>query len=446
MDSRSIWKAYARYNLAVALLEDDKYRDGEAILDKLGQIDPIDAEFLALRDLSNLSLGLKQLRMDAPDAALQRLSRVRLEGPLSNKALLASGWAWYRMEQFDKAQAPWQLLVRRNEIDAATQEAILAIPANYTESGQDQRAIKHYEIATNQFDLQLDMLQDTIRSIENRELIAALRESALLRDRSLLQRQPPSSDVTPQLHLLLASSGFHREMKRYQELLDIRESLDNWDNSFPTLELMLEERRRAFAENLPLLQETGSFTHLETLTDQRDQFATTLDQIVSHEDYLALAQPQERDHLNRLQRVADSIERITPERDTTDQQDMLRLLSGLQNYQLAIEYPARLWQVKKQMLQLNRALDVATVRALNLRQITQQTNLGFTQYENRIQGQSDRITGLRLRVIELLQQQENLINEMAIDAIREQQQHIVQLRLNARFELARIYDKLATPQ
>ena len=65
---------------------------------------------------------------------------------------------------------------------------------------------------------------------------------------------------------------------------------------------------------------------------------------------------------------------------------------------------------------------------------------------SRISGQSQKISNLRQRTGELLQQQEQHINRLAIDAIREQQKHIVQLRLNARFELARIYDKLAAPQ
>ena len=95
IDSDSIWQTYARYNVAVSMIEADRYRNGQDILDELGQLDPVDAEFLALRDLANLSLGLKLLRLDSPEAALERLSRVRLEGPLSNQALLASGWAWY---------------------------------------------------------------------------------------------------------------------------------------------------------------------------------------------------------------------------------------------------------------------------------------------------------------------------------------------------------------
>jgi predicted negative regulator of RcsB-dependent stress response len=446
IDSDSIWRIYARYNLGVTLIEDNEYSKGEHILDELGQMEPSSPEALSLRDLANLSLGLKQLRMQAPEAALQSLSRVRLEGPLSNRALLASGWAWYRLGQFDRAQVPWRLLLQRNAVDAATQEAILAIPANYAESGQDRLAIRHYDLAANQFDLQLAMLQDAIRSIDNNELIAALRENALLHDHDQLQRLPPSSRVTPQLHLLLASSGFHHEIKRYQELLDIRDSLGYWGKSVPALKLMLSERRRAFTKKLPKLQQTGSFDQLEQLGQRRDQYMTRVDAITSREDYLALARAQERDQLLRLQRVAASIDKISPQRDTASQRDMLRVLSGLLHYRLATEYPARLWKVKKQMLQLDRALDVAKTRASKLRRITRQTELDFAAFQGRIVGQTQKIETLRERVVKLLQQQEQHINRLAIDAIRAQQQHIVQLRLNARFELARLYDRLAAPQ
>lgn len=446
IESESIWKTYASYNLGVALLEDGEYEKGKNILEHLGQMESTTPELLALRDLSNLSLGLMQLRLELPEPALQSLSRIRLEGPLSNQALLASGWAWYRLQQFDRAQVPWRLLLQNNAVDAATQEAILAIPANYAESGQDKLAIRHYQNAARQFDLQLELLSNAIRSIDANDLITALRENAILHDRADLQRLPPSSDVTPQLHILLASSAFHREIQRYQELLDIQHSLRRWGNSFPALELMLDERRLAFEENLPLLLESSSFDEFEQLSAQRDQYAARVEAIASSEDYLALAQTEELEHLQRLQRVAGSIDKVSAQRNTAYQQDMHRLLSGLLHYQLATEYPARIWKTKKQLIQLDRALGETEYRVESLRQITERTERNFAIFQQRIGGQSQKIVALRERVAQLLGQQEKHINQLAIDAIRAQQQHIVQLRLNARFEIARIHDKLAVTQ
>ncbi len=446
IDPKSIWKIYARYNLAVTRIEDDSYELGKNLLDRIGQMESTTPEMLALRDRANLSLGLKQLRLEYNESALESLSRIRLQGPLSNDALLATGWARYRLGQFDRALIPWRLLLQRNAVDAATQEAILAIPSGYVEAGQDQLAVRHYEIAAGQFDAQLQLLEDAIASIENDGLIASLRENAILFDRSSLQRLPPSSDVTPQLHILLASTGFQREIKRYQELLDIRNSLRYWGTSFPALELILEERRRGFAQRLPALQRSTSFDKVELLREQQAQFANQYGEIELNEDYAALATPEEREHLERLQRVSQSIGKVGGQRNTSYQQDMLRLLSGLLEYELATDFPVRRWKVKKQLIHLNRALAESRYRVDSLRRITERTELNFSFFQQRIDGQSARIRNLRSKVGELLQSQEQHINDLAVAAIRQQQQHVVQLRLNARFELAKLYDKLAADQ
>ena len=446
ISSKSIWKLYARYNLGVSLLENDQYEQGKSLLANLGQMKAPSTELRGLRDRANLSLGLKQLRLGLPEDALESLSRIRLEGPLSNQALLASGWAWYQLDQFDKASNPWRLLIRRNAVDAATQEAILAIPANYAKSEQSTLAVRHYEIAVKQFDLQLELLNNAVGSIENDGLIAALQENALLYDRSSLQRLPPSSDVTAQLHILMASTEFQREIKRYQELIDIRTSLGYWGNSFPALELMLAERRQRFQQKLPLLQQSASFEQLEQIRERRNSFAEQVNAISSSGDYLALATPEEDDHLERLQRVATSIVKVAPENNTAFQQDMFRLLSGLLHYELATDYPVRFWKTRKQLILLDRALLQANYRVSTLGRITERTANDFEIFDGLIDGQAERIEDLRSQVSDLLKKQEQHINQLAIDEIRAQQLHIVQLRLNARFELAKLYDELAEQQ
>ena len=446
IDSNSIWKIYARYNLAVSRIEDDSYEIGKNLLDRIGQMEVATPEMLALRDQANLSLGLKQLRMGLNEAALESLSRIRLEGPLSNHALLATGWARFRMNQFDKALTPWRLLLKRNAVDAATQEAILAIPAGYAELGQDKLAVSHYEIAARQFDAQLLVLDNAITSIENDGLIAALREHAILFDRNSLQRLPPSSDVTPQLHVLLSSSGFQREIKRYQELLDIRTSLSYWGTSFPALELMLEERRLGFEQRLPKLQQSTSFDRLTEMRDQRNRYAKQYAEIEAAKDHTAFATPDEIEQLERIERVYAAIDKVGGQRNTAYQQDMLRVLSGLLQYELAVDYPVRRWKAKKQLIHLDRALAESEYRVESLRRIAERTELNFEFFRQRIVGQSDRIRDLRNRVTELLKQQERHINDLAIAAIRQQQKHVLQLRLNARYELAKLYDKLSAVQ
>jgi hypothetical protein len=98
------------------------------------------------------------------------------------------------------------------------------------------------------------------------------------------------------------------------------------------------------------------------------------------------------------------------------------------------------------LIQLERALDEADARVVGLRRITERTQLDLANFQGRISGQAEKVSVLGTRVAGLLQQQEQRINQLAVKAIRVQQQHVRQLRLNARYELARISDKLATPQ
>ena len=50
-------------------------------------------EQASLRDRANLALGFASLQQQGSDERRRSLSRVRLDGPFTNKALLALGWA-----------------------------------------------------------------------------------------------------------------------------------------------------------------------------------------------------------------------------------------------------------------------------------------------------------------------------------------------------------------
>ena len=66
--------------------------EGGRQLDKAGQVTGSEDGTLAIRDKSNLVLGSNLLENRHPDLARTYLERVRLQGPYSNRALLAAGW------------------------------------------------------------------------------------------------------------------------------------------------------------------------------------------------------------------------------------------------------------------------------------------------------------------------------------------------------------------
>jgi len=442
--SGSIWRAYADYNLGVSMIENNQFDRGKVLLDRLGQMSADSDELTALRDQANLALGFSQLRHSNPQDALTNLSRIRLQCPLSHQALLGAGWAWSRLDNFDRALVPWLELTGRNTIDRATQEALLAIPTAFEQNQNYELAVQYYEAAANQFGLQLETLDQVVGSIGHSELIAALLQNDLIDGSSRFDLIPPSSVATPYLHILMASEAFQREVKRYQELIDMRSTLAHWDGNLPTLNLMLVERRKNFEQKLPLLKQSNDFQRLAKLKASRNDFAAKLGTIERNHDYMSLATVDEKQQLQRLDKIALSLNKLGGKKDTDDESDMHRLLSGLLEWQISTDYAPRYWKAKKQLQALDRALVESQRRAQSLNQISNLSRSRFSEFEHRIDGQALRIKSLYQRVDKLVKRQEAHINQLAIGGIQQQQTHIAKLRLNARYSLARLYDVLVS--
>lgn len=93
LDNSDRQSPYTRYNLGVALINDGRVPQGITVLDRVGRLIPDNVEQLALRDRANLSLGWHFLQNQQGGTAKPALARVREEGPFSNRALLGLGWA-----------------------------------------------------------------------------------------------------------------------------------------------------------------------------------------------------------------------------------------------------------------------------------------------------------------------------------------------------------------
>jgi len=444
INKNSEWSIYAQYNLGVGLLEAGDFDRGVARLTPLTELEPETAETVALLDQSNLALGLSHLRQSQAEQALQALKRIRLQGPLSNTALLGTGWAWDKLDQYDRALVPWLELATNNRIDAATQEALLAIPTVLEKNDKPKLALQYFQLAADKFDTQIKALDDIIATVRQGELVQVLQEYSLLSKQSEKQELPLKTSAAPYIHNLLASNDFQQLTKTYRDLMDIRDTLNHWHLNLPTLELMLAERKTLFQQKLPLLEQSSSLDKLEDYRSLRNHFAVQLDNIVESEDYQSLATVEENELLARLDKVKQSIEVIGEQKNTASQQDMHRFLSGLLDWEISTDYAPRLWRARKQLVELDRALVISNQRARSVGMVTQNNQRQFAGFEQRIQGQQNKVEQLSQRVSELIQRQESRINQLAISAIEVQQQYILQLRLNSRYSVARLYDKLAS--
>ncbi len=440
------WLAYARFNLGVALVRQGRNDEATALLDRVGQMESGSAEMLALRDKANLALGFNWLRAGRAAEAEQVLQRVRLNGPQSNKALLGLGWAQSSSGKYQEALAPWLELKERDLLDAAVQEAYLAIPYAYAQLQADAQAVNYYNFAIDSF------RQETIRLDES---IAAIRSGSLLKtvldndtaDQSgwyWQLRNLPDAPETRYLYDLLASNTFQEALKNYRDLKVMQRNLDTWTQSMSAFQDMVDTRRLAFAQRTSAMQKALDVIDMEGLEAQTVELEARLNAIEQSEDVVALATSAEQANWRRVLAVENALKNA----DATDtavgeMQDKTRMLRGVLYWDMSANYKARLWREKKEVRELTVATKEARRRHTLVDRARSQVPQRNEQFAVRVAALTPQLQALAARCETTGAAQSEYLASLAVQELEQQKQRLAQYALQAQFALASIYDRSA---
>lgn len=445
IDPDNSWRYFSAYNLAVGFNRQGQVEKSRQWLNQIAELNTDDQELMTLRDNAYLSLGLISLQQSQNEQAIEELSRIRLSAPYTSRGLLGSGWAWSRKGDQDRAISYWLTLSEGDKADIATQEAHLGIAHALEQQDKISQATRYYETAAQKFDEQLSMLQVLEDSINSDDLIVALHSQGLVNDKERfgLLLESTLSPIVPYLYELFASKEFQQQVVNYRELLDIQNSLLAWQNELPAFELMLDERRASFELKKPLLEQTTDFEQLQQLKQQRDLLAQEVERIETEQDAAALANEDESDYLLQVEQVDQLLSQLEATRDVSEEREQFRVLRGLLEYELAVKFPPRLWAVRGELIQLDRALDTANQSADSLRAATSRNDQQLNDLASRIEGQEDTVNAQLTQLNNLVLRQEQEINRYALEEITQRRRDLLQLRLSARYSVARLLDELS---
>lgn len=303
---------YTRYNLGVALVHDGRVAQGRTVLDRIGRMSPKTLDELALRDRANLSLGWNFLQNHQAGTARPVFSRVRVEGPFSNRALLGLGWAElapeggkvervevgdeapdagpfttfstlgvlmrpgfldndafkrfglrnFRLrkarpdeeEALRKALVPWVELISRDPMDPAVQEAWLAIPFSLDKLGAHIQALQFYERAVDVLLTARKRHDEAIASIRRGRMVETIvrRELDSEAGWEWKLKDLPDAPETYFLQTLLAEHRFQEALKNYRDVRLLARNLDGWKKRLDEIErgYAAEDRAPAVVEDL----------------------------------------------------------------------------------------------------------------------------------------------------------------------------------------------------
>ena len=479
-EANSATAQYARFNLGVSLIKTGDLAGGTALLDELGRAPAANEEARSLRDRANVALGFAALQANQPEQARTYLERVRLAGPQSNKALLGFGWAAASMKNAKLALVPWAELAARDASDAAVLEARIALPYAYAELGAQGQSLAGYHGAIGDFERENTGLDESIKSIGSGKLMNAL----LARNPGegsgeemgwfWTMRALPELPHAAHLAQVLAKNEFQEAFKNFRDLRFMAGNLQQWADNLGVFSDMLDARRKAYTERLPQVLARARETGLAAVSERSAALAKEVADAEQAADGVALADAKQRGLLTRLDglRAAQAQTQTQSQSQSQSQTEMqsqtpsqpkreldpevaadmaamgerMRRVAGALSWQLAQEFPAKVWEAKKALTTIDLQLAQAKAHEAALTQAQVDEPARFERFAKRIDELKPRLQALMPRVAALSGEQQQAAQGIAVAELASQKERLAVYTTQARFAVAQLVDRAVATQ
>ncbi len=391
---------YATYNMGVAHIRANQPEEGIRLLETVRALPVSDNETNALKDRAALAIGYSHLQAKAPEKARDALVNVRLEGPFSNSAMLALGYAHFLRNDYKRALSFWLELLTRNPGDSSVQEAMLLVPRAYEALQANQQAFFGYKLAAQTMNDQLEALEGLRTRVQSDDWLDQLNPSA---------DGGANADPLEQPHIalpgnrtemafmssLLASHAFHEGYMQFQQLRRLQSTLKRRRDDLRAMRdvaLQMQQRSAALSE---AEKRTDSLSRrVQALNDYwpelQSKTRVAAYNPTKHSTTMATRDRAQLDHIEALEH---SLQAIADEPVRNNFLNRLRLVRGLHTFNVANKAPrprnqvlAELARTESELTQLRRRIEAlrqllddnrsASKPALAQRTVDQEKRLG----------------------------------------------------------------------
>jgi tetratricopeptide (TPR) repeat protein len=429
-------KDYAQFNVGVAMVASGYVDDGAVVLGEVGLTEASNEEQRSLRDKANLALGYTLLRTGRFDQSRQALSRVRLQGPFSNQALLGAGWTSAEDERYQRALVPWMEVSERDPFDPAVQESMLAIPFAMVRLGALEQAADRYSTAIATFAATSRQIDETVGDVREGHFT-----DTILADSEAPDRQAWSD--LPALYPVLAANVVQNGLDNLRDLGRLRTSLDTRRRNIEVFRQELATREIANQRQKALLEARFAGAVIDELANRTSAFAARLDEIEAANDWLALATVGEFEMWDAAATVERHPSANKPIRESDDLRDKTALIKGVLQWTLDEEFERRLAQVREEQGEAHRALAELQNLRRQIEAAIEEERLVIADLQTRLEAAAPRVNSLIVRVDETISRQRTESEELIVNELLAGKERLQVNSAQARFALAAIYDLAA---
>jgi hypothetical protein len=436
---------YSKYNLGVAYVRLGKSELGTKILSELGELDSEQNDLLALRDKANIALGFSFLRENKPELATEYFTKIRLNGPFSNKGLLGLGWSYVLADKHKKALTPWVELKSRHTIDPAVQEVLLAIPNSLEQLDQLKAAAGQYEEAIDSYKKEVKKLKATLRLIKSGEFIKSLKPTNINEDSDFPWNLTsiPETGTAAYLGQLFGSRAFQNGFENYRTLLYLNFVVDGWKESLPTYKKVLKIRQSVYKNRLNEIDLQTRISKFKKIDGEYTKLVKKLDSIEQNNNDLALADSLENNLLQRLNKIEKTLSSKAPSDEISNQLQQTKTLRGILEWDIKRDYIPRLWATKQSLVKVKNDIKLTSNKKNSVKNSMSNATVNFSDYDSKFSTAEKRLDAIDIKLQNLLNFQKQQLSSLAAKELKRRQILLQGYIDQAQYSLARLFDKLS---
>jgi septal ring factor EnvC (AmiA/AmiB activator) len=160
-------------------------------------------------------------------------------------------------------------------------------------------------------------------------------------------------------------------------------------------------------------------------------------------DVAALGTPEEREQWARIQHMEDLASAMPPGLERDESADKLRLIKGVLYWRLDADFKQRSYDQRRALQDLDAQLQELQNRWVRVQRARATVPTNTDEFAARIAALADRIKSVRERLAESSQQQSQYLATLAQSELQSQRDRLATYALQARVQLADIYDRSA---
>jgi tetratricopeptide (TPR) repeat protein len=442
LPSDSPWLSYLYYNLGATYAAQGEWTAAAGYFERVGDSSTATPESKALQDKALTASGYVLLASGNFEQALDDFTRVRMDSPLVDRALLGYGWAYSEMGDYQSALGPWQTLGTHSLLNDSVRESLLAVPYAYEQLKRPRSALEKYRHAGDVYARELEAVQEAVAVFQHEDLSQQLgladdysREWMNGQDWLFGQDMLPRGEHLPYIAHLITQHDFQIAMRELRDLHSMALYLADASQRLHVLSEVDEGQQEAWSSVL----EGDRFEQLQVrqqpLLEKIESLQQRLDGTQVEQGARSLAGPEQQSRWARLDSASELAAALGKQQEYSEK---LAFYRGLLIWQDNEDYPARSWQLKRQLGELLILARQSKEHALRVEEAM--AHRQQSDFAPRITTLQERVRVQERQVQASLQRSQTHIRELAVAELQIQAAKLLQALGQSRLAVARLYD------